>query len=394
MTARGTLAAGDGQPRLVELDALRGVAAFLVLTFHCSKIGLFADPTGWEVYAWRWTPLNLLVSGRPWVILFFILSGFVLACSLERAASIDYRGFEIRRLCRVYLPFVASILFSVFAYAAVQPKRAPELSSWFNNLGWSEAPNALLVAKHLLMTGLEGEDSLNPVMWSLVYELRISVVFPLLFLVTYGWPRTTFAVSLAGFLFAGAFVGCQSVQCQPYRGATYAESAALTIYFAIYFVVGILLARHRREIRARLRALPWALALLLGVAAIYAMILPNVGRLASVAPADPLFGLGGALLIVLAIGGGLWAAALNTPVLAWLGKVSYSLYLTHNIVLLAVVHELHGRVGPGLLILLVVGASLLVAALGYHLVEAPALRVGRSLSAARRQGDRAIAGRA
>ena len=99
--------------RFAALDSLRGVAALMVLAFHCWKIGLFEQPAGWAAHLWYWTPLNWLIIGRPWVILFFVLSGFVLSIALERAgASQGYAGFVLRRMCRIYLPFAASILFS------------------------------------------------------------------------------------------------------------------------------------------------------------------------------------------------------------------------------------------------------------------------------------------
>ena len=367
--------------RVGALDALRGVAAFLVLTFHCWKTGLFPDPA--SAWGWRlltWTPLNLLVTGRPWVILFFVLSGFVLARSLERAAAFDYRGFVLRRLCRVYLPFVASILLSLILYALVRPRPIPALTAWFNTLAWSRDPTLLMVVQHLFMTGLEGEDSLNPVMWSLVYELRVSLLFPLLFLATYRRPCATLSAGIAAYLAAGWLTGCRDVQCQPFRGNTYVESALLTAYFALFFVIGILLARWQDPVRRRLQAFAGPAQVLFGLGAVYAMIIPNVPKLMWLAPADPLFGLGAAAMIAQATSRGAVQALLERQPLAWLGKVSYSLYLTHNIVLLAMIHMLFGRVGAAMLLTVTVAACLLIAALGWWLVEAPAMWLGQVVS--------------
>ncbi|MFL5338400.1 MAG: hypothetical protein ACJ8H8_35865, partial [Geminicoccaceae bacterium] len=65
------LLASSGDGRLTSLDSLRGVAALLVVTFHCWKLELYTPPQGWEAHLWAWTPLNLAISGRPAVILFF-----------------------------------------------------------------------------------------------------------------------------------------------------------------------------------------------------------------------------------------------------------------------------------------------------------------------------------
>jgi peptidoglycan/LPS O-acetylase OafA/YrhL len=380
------LRGGNGTGRFASLDALRGVAAFLIVTFHCWKIGLFPEPAGWAWKLWHWTPLNLLISGRPWVILFFVLSGFVLACSLERASGTDYRGFVLRRFCRIYLPFAGSILFSLLAYALVQPERIPALSRWFNELAWSEPPDLRMVVRHLLMTGLDGDDGLNPVMWSLVYELRISLFFPALFLAAYRWPRAVLALGLLAHVGTALLYGCRTVQCQPFRGHDGVSSVLLTVYFTLFFIIGILLARYRDAVAHRVRKLSVPGAALLGLAAVHAMILPNIPQLRPIVPADLLFGLGSAALIVLAVGRRGWTAALQARPFAWLGLVSYSLYLTHNIVLLASVHWFHAMASTPVLLLGVVGASLLVAAVSYRVLEAPAMRFGRWAAVRRSAG--------
>ena len=96
--------------RLTSLDALRGIAAFLLLTVHGWKPGLRPKLTGWQWQLLNDTPLNLFISGRPWVMLFFVLSGFVLALSLERASRIDCGGFVV----------VASLLAAAIAWRLVE----------------------------------------------------------------------------------------------------------------------------------------------------------------------------------------------------------------------------------------------------------------------------------
>jgi peptidoglycan/LPS O-acetylase OafA/YrhL len=357
--------------RLVTLDSLRGIAAVLVLTFHCWKLG-FYTPNGWQAHLWAWSPLNLLVSGRPPVILFFVLSGFVLACSLERPTA----GFLVRRICRVYLPFSASILVSVVVYDLMRPIRIEGLSYWFNNLAWTEAPTASLVARHLLMTGLNGDDSLNPVMWSLVYELRISIIFPLLFAVTYRRPVVALVIAIAAHVAAARLVGCRSLQCTPFRGDNLWQSFALTWYFLVFFVAGIVLANYR----ARLRAVPPLAAAIFSGLGVYCFILPNVGLFGSYLPTDLTFGAGATVLIAMALGSSTWGRVLKNTALMQLGRISYSLYLTHNIILLLVVHAFYGIVNRIELILLVIVLSLVAAEVNYQLVEYPSLRLGRWLS--------------
>ena len=366
--------------RLPALDSLRGVAALLVVTFHCWCLGLYTPPRGLHAHIWFWTPLNLAIGGRPPVILFFVLSGFVLACSLERSGSGGTCRFFIRRICRVYLPFVASLVFSVIAYDVRRPEAISGLSTWFNTLAWTSPPSIQLIATHLMMLGIEGSNSLNPVMWSLVYELRISLIFPLLFLLTRGWPKSSIAGAVALHVGAAALVGCNSIQCTPFRGGDLSQSFLLTGYFVIFFVTGIYLAQYRDLIRVRMRVWPAAATATLSAVGVYCLILPGTGSLSRFIPSDLAFGIGAALLIALSVGGRVWSRVLGHATLTHLGRISYSLYLTHNIVILALGHLLYGRVSDPALIVLMMATSIAAAEVFWRTVEAPSMRLGQRLT--------------
>ena len=286
--------------------------------------------------------------------------------------------FLVRRICRVYLPFAGSILLSLVAYNLVRPTNIDGLSYWFNNLAWKEAPTSGLVARHLLMTGLNGDDSLNPVMWSLVYELRISLIFPVLFAATYRHPSVMLLGAIVVHFAVALLIGCRSLQCTPYRGDTLAQSFALTGYFVVFFVAGIVLAKHRGKLV--LSSVPRVATSALSVLGIYCLILPNVGLVGGRLPADLTFGFGAMLLITLAVGSPTWGHVLKHAALTRLGRISYSLYLTHNIMLLLAVHAFHGTVYRLALIILIVGLSLVTAEANYRLIECPSLKLGRQLA--------------
>jgi peptidoglycan/LPS O-acetylase OafA/YrhL len=364
-----------------SLDALRGIAAFLVLTFHCAQISEgFARPlnpfdaASWlDPWAWfKYTPLRLLVgSGPSAVVLFFVLSGFVLSLPFLRTGRRpSYVGFGIKRLCRIYLPFGVAILGSAALYAYVRPAPIPGLSVWFNEMLWDRPLSLNYVTRNLMMTGLHPDMTLDPVMWSLVHELRISLVFPLLFLVTRRFP----AMCIIGTTLMG-------VLCTAALGGENADSFATSIMdtgrFVFLFAIGIVVATNiasiRREVGRRsgkIVSLSWIGAVLL-----------------ILSPGPTLYnyycfvwGIGAAGLVALTVGSARADRALSTPVLVWLGRVSYSLYLVHLPLLTAIVHLTHDSLPFSIIIPVVVVVTLLCAELMRHTVELPSIRLGRILA--------------
>jgi len=80
---------------------------------------------------------------------------------------------------------------------------------------------------------------------------------------------------------------------------------------------------------------------------------------------------------------------LSGPVCLWLGDISYSLYLIHMPVMLALFYLLHRHASLPVLIAISIPASLIAGHIMHILIERPATMLGRRLSApvsiARRQ---------
>ena len=364
-----------------SLDALRGVAALLVVTFHCalvsSAFATRAQPLSLASWGdpWTWlkfTPLRLLVSGGPpAVVLFFALSGFVLSLPFLRARrQPGYIGFAVKRICRIYPPFAFAILVSAALYAIVQPAPVPGLSGWFNDMLWTRPPSADTVFRNLAMTGLQGDMTLDLVMWSLVHELRISLVFPILFVLTRRWPATTFvATLLAGLACTAALAGTEA--------SSLVTSLIDTGRFVVLFVAGILIAGNLDAIRAAVDRLPSLAAPALWLLGIGLLMAPGPSVFAYY---NFVWGLGAALLLVLVVGYPRADRMLSAAPLVWLGKISYSLYLIHIPLLTAAVHAGYGRLPLGVTIAAVIPGSLLCAELMHRFVELPSIRLGRVLS--------------
>lgn len=83
---------------IYEIDALRGVAAFLVVIFHMKPFFEYVIPGN-----------SHLLNGGSYlgVSVFFIISGFVMGASTANDSSI--RSFFLKRIFRVYLPTIIAI---------------------------------------------------------------------------------------------------------------------------------------------------------------------------------------------------------------------------------------------------------------------------------------------
>jgi peptidoglycan/LPS O-acetylase OafA/YrhL len=128
------------QQRLISLDALRGLAALVVVFAHCYE----TLPEGQRWITDHSSPWDKVTrpfhNGQAAVALFFVLSGYVLALPFLQGQVMEYRTYVLRRICRIYLPFVAATgLAALLAGFAVHGEVA----------GASQDFNALLAEFHV-----------------------------------------------------------------------------------------------------------------------------------------------------------------------------------------------------------------------------------------------------
>lgn len=89
-------------PRFQELDALRGIAALMVVLFHYSMP--YQDRVSYAVFKY----------GTTGVDLFFIISGFVIFQSISRVKSAG--EFLINRFSRLYPTYWTAVTFTLLVY--------------------------------------------------------------------------------------------------------------------------------------------------------------------------------------------------------------------------------------------------------------------------------------
>src|SRR5437588_474892 len=175
----------DG-PRLRELDGMGGLAARSVFLCHVAELGFPRGP---------WT------DGTGAVALFFVLSGFVLARSLLLHPQ-SYGVFVWRRILRLYPAYWAAILLSLLLMAICN--RAG-LSSLFADV-WIKSVTLQQLVKHFfLITPSIDVHWMDYPIWSLVVEMRVSLLFPLL-LAGFLWLRPPFRLAVLAISPVLAFV--------------------------------------------------------------------------------------------------------------------------------------------------------------------------------------------
>ena len=149
-----------GEPRYNELDSLRGLAAVTVVFGHLEAL-VFDAPivagSGWT--HWRHilellnrTPLTVIMSGGSAVRFFFVLSGFVLMLPYLRHKENPYAPYLVKRICRIYLPYLAAVAIAVLGNAMLGGHPLPGFGGSATET-WSVPVSAKVVLQHIVMLG-------------------------------------------------------------------------------------------------------------------------------------------------------------------------------------------------------------------------------------------------
>lgn len=374
--------------RVAQLDSARGIAALSVLIFHCLLVvkGSYAPVLSqFEVVgSWlAWTPLRLLWVGHGAVVLFFVLSGFVLYLMLARG-HLSFRHFALRRFLRLYLPYAAVVIFGVIGAAVLYDGRLPGLNDWINKF-WSWPITFSSLWHTFLAVDAFNSDRYVFTIWSLVHELRISLIFVLLFVFirrVRWWqallPFLLLSAAVMGIRF-GISIGALDLGRWVYKGGLSAYT--LTAHYTLAFVIGALLARNREAIGHWYARLPGYCRVILGMTALalYLYTEPVVSQFqASIMTFEdwPLMA-GAALGMIIMLNEPFVIRCLERRLLLHLGAVSYSLYLFHPLVLLAALHLLYPQLPLWVVLVVAIPGSLLIADLAYRFIERPATRLSR-----------------
>lgn len=317
------------------------------------------------------------------MILFFALSGFALAMQVTGDSKPGFAEFIVKRVCRIYIPYLIAVLAAYTAYCLLYRSNLSWTGEWVNQ-AWHAGIDRRDLLDHLYFVIPFSNSTLDPVLWSLVYEMRISLIFPILVVVVFATP-VWFSVALSMCFSLAAFGYYHHLQ-RTLLDASIQGEWMPTIHYMSMFVLGALIARYREAISSKLGA--YSARTLFGALLICLALYVLVGSITRHSISnDVLRSFADDWIILPAVTGILvlaialrpFAAFLTARPLIFLGEISFSLYLLHCIVLLGVLHYF-GETYQGMSLIIAAVLILPVSIAGYYAVEKPSIRLGRYLT--------------
>lgn len=314
---------------LPALDGLRAVAILLVLVTHVAQ---HIPAVSSQLTGTFWArPLN---NGWIGVDLFFVLSGFLVGGAVLRAVAdhrFSFRTFYLRRGFRI-LPAYFTVIFALCLIRFGWPElgRVPHFS-------WAQVvPNVFLLTDYW-------PNDIGVPSWSLSIEEHFYLLIPLLLLAARNFLPANRCRLLLSFVFLALFARMISYRLGDFASATTGDVILRLIYYPFHtrmdaLAMGVLVAALHQEnpgaVPASWRVIAGALGFLLtgyvyfsgaiygrwgAITLQYTLLAMGFGAILwSVLPAAPV-----------TLPGRLLAAKFWVP----LARLSYSIYLTHLVVL-------------------------------------------------------------
>ncbi|MEA3050857.1 MAG: hypothetical protein QOG84_2693 [Sphingomonadales bacterium] len=340
---------------LPQIESLRGYMALAVAYTHCIIALLYSvvpPVQAGDRFVWNGivVPLAVLLNGRAAVIVFFVISGLVLSLALdhacERLTARSWCVFAWRRALRIYPAHLAALgLFVPIAYLlifrvpVIEPERLAANhamhKAWIDGFVYGR-----FIPVELVKTGILYDNFYNPVTWTLQVEILGSLFLPLFALLSRPGRLGRDLALLALLILAAAllvdankrpdlfpsylpafYLGCMART----HGRRWCSALGENRRLQLGWLLGVvtLMALPAWFVPIGVHALPAILAMTLGA-------FGTVTLLAWSRPA----GVSGFLL---------------RPASRWIGRLSYSFYLWHDLVLFAYIRLLLALVPPDLL---------------------------------------------
>jgi peptidoglycan/LPS O-acetylase OafA/YrhL len=303
--------AAPAAERYVVLDSWRGICAILVALFHFPL-------------QWHFQGASFVRGSWLFVDFFFVLSGFVIAHAYAGKLSTrkDLVAFVIRRFGRLWPLHFALLMFVLGAafikYVARGMGAGIEITSNPNNTPYSFLTNFLFLHSF----GLHDTVTWNTPSWSIGAEFLTNLMFGIAFLLA-PWGRIPVALSLAA---VGAVDLLVFSEKNIDTSAQFGLFRCMYGFFIGYVIYRVAVAEGMPSLRGQRMASVFEFACVVAIA-MFAALAPG-SRWQMLAPF--VFAVA---IWVFAAEQGVVSRLLKTPAIAIVGLLSYSIYMTHQIII-------------------------------------------------------------
>lgn len=341
-----------GHERLDYIHGLRGLAALVVVAQHSMQI---PNDAGNMLFRPILDTVNL---GRFGVVLFFLISGFVIPFSFKPSEPRPMRQFWLGRFFRLYPAYWLSLIATVTIFAM-----------------WGRPFSASLIAQNVTMLqGFWGSANIGPGYWTLTLEMAFYAMCALMF------ARGQLSnVNLIGW---GVLL-CLALVCGPYLTRLFFGAPRylpLESFFLVFFFLGMVL--RMAVIDGDAKARRWALVLIpaitLGTLVHGGGFFPvPVNANPYLRPLPVISATLGAVLFFIAV---LHWKPDFSRIFLYFGTISYSVYLFQDVGLHLLPLWIPVGAYPATFCLAVLGLTIVIAVLVYTLLEKPMLDLGRRVT--------------
>ena len=339
------------------VTSLRAIAALLVVLNHTDALKNFG-----------WIGANITLAAKHGVEIFFVISGFTIAVTYLNAPN--YRNYLVRRIFRIAPPYYVAIILAFFLASTNLMQPMWLLEAFGGTLDFRNLFLHLVFLSHL---DWRIADSILGVEWTIPVEVFWYVLLPLV--VTRIRGVRSFLAYVFLFAVYDIIVRLLALKFLPVGHVIFVD--IFVAKYGYYFLFGV----AAYYIRRASQPVPVPLARL----AVYlAPMLIYLGLVLANDLSGMIIGLGTFLLLAFYRKerhpfADRW---LSGTLLLFLGSISYSIYLLHNMMVLlwerwgSEVFDISGL----WFMALILAVTIPLASLSYVLVERPSNRIGKRLA--------------
>ena len=369
--------------RLLPIEGLRAYLALWVVVCHA------LEASGYEAKAFTGLA-KLALMGSFAVHLFIIISGFVIMLALDKHRE-TYQQFIVRRFFRLFPVFIVLFIIAIplsqvslwnlthvsqYLTSDQIQFRTDRLETWWANIHWNIPLHVLML--HGVVPNSLFQDAPGAFLipaWSLSLEWQFYLVAPLVF----AW-----AVSANSYRRLGLCGLCiVLIVAARYVLPTVEHGAALPFHVQFFFLGAVSYFIYKRKAAHQLSDTAFPVACCLAV--FLFGLRGNAGALIPIGLWVMFLGL--LLERSSSLSSRLVAPLLTNPVVCYLGRISYSVYLSHFLVIIVIqcalltwAPDLSQMAHLGVLVAGTTVASIALSRMVYHYIEAPGIHAGRALA--------------